>query len=88
MVRILELIIWTVALLACFNLWAASGAGASEFTFTGEDTRTGQPVEVLSPRYQCAADRAADAGSRAGIDVQAAIGRAVTGDPLFDHWAW
>jgi len=43
-------------------------AGAAEFTFTGTDTRTGQAVEVLDPRYQCAANRAADAGARAGID--------------------
>lgn len=53
-----------LAVFCCFR-----AAGAAEYTYTAEDVRTGQPVAVLDTRYDCAADRAADAGSRAGIDI-------------------
>lgn len=64
-------------LLACFALFclAASRPSAAEWTFEGRDAVSGARVDVLQPAYQCAANRAADAGSRAGIDLQLAAGR-------------
>lgn len=41
----------------------------SGFTFTATDTRTGEPVEVLAPAYQCQANLAADAANRCAIDI-------------------